>query len=196
MKLPLFGLLLAGGRSRRMGQDKARIEYDGRPQMQRGLELLGSVCKETFLSIRGDQNTPAGVASLADNYRDAGPLGGIVTAFDYRSDVAWFVIACDLPFLDRETLLALVKQRDRGDRSVYAYASAHDGLPEPLCAIYEPLFAQTLRRHLTLGQFCPRRILREESVALFDLPATAQYCLDNVNTPEEFAQAQARFASP
>ena len=178
-----------------MGQDKARLEYDGRTQMQRGLELLGSVCEESFLSIRTDQSAPAGVASLSDQYPNAGPLGGIVTAFDYRSDVAWLVIACDLPFLDRETLLALVKRRAREDRSVYAYASAHDGLPEPLCAIYEPVFSQILRRHLKEEHFCPRRILREEGVALLDLPTTAQNRLDNVNTPEEFAQAQARFAS-
>ncbi len=178
-----------------MGQDKAQLEYDGRTQMERGLELLGSVCEETYLSIRGEQGAPAGVAALSDNYPNAGPLGGIVTAFDYCADVAWLVIACDLPFLTRGTLLALVEHRARGNQPVYAYASAHDGLPEPLCAIYEPAFAQTLRRNLAEGRFCPRRILRKEAVPLFELPKTARCSLDNVNTPEEFAEAQARLSS-
>ncbi len=195
MKTALFGLLLAGGRSRRMGQDKARLEYDGRTQMERGLELLGSVCEETLISIREDQIAPVGVAALSDNYPNAGPLGGILTAFDYRADVAWLVIACDLPFLDREALAALVNKRTRADRVVYAYASALDGLPEPLCAIYEPVFAETLRRHLAEQHFCPRRILMKEAVPLFELPEIAQNSLDNINTPEEFAEAQARLAS-
>jgi molybdopterin-guanine dinucleotide biosynthesis protein A len=192
MKQRPFGLLLAGGRSRRMGQDKARLEYAGRTQLERGLELLESFCEETFLSIRRDQRAPDGVVALPDNYPDAGPLGGIVTGFDFRADVSWFVIACDLPFLDRRTLSVLVSQRDREDRAVYAYASAHDGLPEPLCAIYEPVFAETLRRNLAKHHYCPRRILREEAVPLLNLPESARDSLDNINTPEEFAEATAR----
>jgi molybdopterin-guanine dinucleotide biosynthesis protein A len=178
-----------------MGRDKSRLEYDGRTQLERGFELLGSVCEETFLSIRGDQPAPHGVPVLSDNYPNTGPLGGIVTAFDYFPRAAWLVIACDLPFLERETLADLVTERRRVDRAVYAYSSAHDGLPEPLCAIYEPIFAETLRRSLAEQHYCPRRILIDEAVPLLELPETAQDSLDNINTPEEFAEARTRLAA-
>lgn len=196
MNPPLYGLLLAGGRSRRMGQDKASLVYggDGLSQTERGLGLLNSCCEKSYLSVRTSQQPGAGTAVLEDRYPDAGPLGGILTAFDHAPDAAWLVVACDLPFLDERTLAPLLAARGDGS-AVHAYASRFDGLPEPLCAIYEPAFAPVLRRHFEAGHGCPRRILREEGLVLLPLPENGREGLDNVNTPEELLDARARLAS-
>ena len=188
-KIPLNGLLLAGGQSRRMGQDKATLSYGGRTQPERTAELLRERCDETFLSLRTDQSPPPEVADLPiirDSVSGAGPLTGILSAFAQAPDAAWLVSACDLPFLDFATLDHLLAQRDHA-RIATAYRSAHDGLPEPLCAVYEPHALPVLEDFLARDARCPRKILINTEPFLLDLPNPR--ALDNVNTPEDYADA-------
>ncbi len=70
-----------------------------------------------------------------------------------------------------------------------AYKSAHDGLPEPLCAIWEPAAAPLLAEYQAAGGHCPRKFLIRHGANLLDLPDPR--ALDNVNTPEEYSQAVA-----
>ena len=102
-------------------------------------------------------------------------------------EAAWLVAACDLPFLDAPTLAALVGGRDRL-RIATAYRSAHDGLPEPLCAVWEPRARQRLLQAAGLGMACPRRVLRESRPRLLDLADPR--ALDNANTPAEYEAAR------
>jgi molybdopterin-guanine dinucleotide biosynthesis protein A len=191
----LHGLVLAGGASRRMGRDKAAVEYHGRPQLHRAFERLRSVCPSTYVSVRADQrNEPAraGLPQLVDLHEGIGPLAGILAAQARHPDAAWLVLACDLPFLDEATLELLLAQRD-ANADATAFRSSHDGLPEPLCAIYEPRTCVELERRASSGLYCPRKFLIQSHTRLLDLPHRA--ALDNVNTPDELAEAQARLAS-
>ena len=118
MKSPLFGLLLAGGRSTRMGRDKASmvIGADGLNQGQRAVQGLLPVCQKVFLSLRDGQTAPEGCEHLEivrDNPSISGPLAGILAAFEREPDAAWLVMACDLPFVAPEVLTKLVQARRR-----------------------------------------------------------------------------------
>ena len=186
---PLYGLVLAGGESRRMGRPKWAIEYHGEPQAHRTAHLLGDVCERVFLSVRPGQDADGlGLPALPDRFPPWGPAAGILTAMEAHPEAAWLVAACDLPFLDGATLAALVAGRDRL-RIATAYRSAHDGLPEPLCAVWEPRARQRLLGAASLGIACPRRVLRESRPRLLDL-ANAR-ALNNANTPADFEAARA-----
>jgi molybdopterin-guanine dinucleotide biosynthesis protein A len=100
-------------------------------------------------------------------------------------------VACDLPLLDGETLDQLVAARDPG-RLATAFRSAHDGLPEPLCAIWEPASAAPLLRWVETGQSCPRKFLLRHDARLLD--AARPRALENANTPDEALQARAAIA--
>ena len=102
------------------------------------------------------------------------------------STTAWLVLACDLPFLSDATIEGLLKARDVKTLAT-AYTSAHDGLPEPLCAIWEPRAAAALDASLAAGGRCPRKFLLRSDAAL--LEPSDRRALDNVNTPEEYASA-------
>jgi molybdopterin-guanine dinucleotide biosynthesis protein A len=102
------------------------------------------------------------------------------------------VVACDLPFLDDATLGELLRQRDPG-RLATAFASAHDGLPEPLCAVYEPASREAILAHVAAGRDCPRKFLATHDVRLVALPAPA--ALDNANTPQDAQAARAALAA-
>lgn len=190
MSAELYGLVLAGGRSRRMQRDKAALAYAGRPQLARAMELLAPLVARSFVSRRQDQQCDAlrgGYEAIVDHLPELGPIGGIHAALHTHADRAWLVLACDLPFLDRPTLERLIAARDPA-RLASAYRSSYDGMPEPLCAIYEPASRAALARWIESGERCPRKFLAQHEVRLLDLTNT--HALDNVNTPAEYLAAQ------
>src|SRR5690348_13469845 len=137
---PVYGLVLAGGRSTRMQRDKATLEYAGRTQLERAVELITPLVERVFVSVRPDQTGDplrARFAQIVDSGEVEGPIAGIVAAQSRHPEAAWLVLACDLPLLDQQTLEHLLRSR-HPEREATAYRSSHDGLPEPLCAIYEP----------------------------------------------------------
>ncbi|MFO1491766.1 MAG: NTP transferase domain-containing protein [Kiritimatiellia bacterium] len=189
---PIYGLVLTGGRSSRMGRDKAALEYGGRAQADRAFDLLSGFCERTFVSARADQaELPgrAGRPQIHDVIENGGPAAGILSALRTHPDAAWLVLACDLPFLTGDVLAALVEQRDPA-RAATAFQSGNDGLPEPLCAIYEPAFLPVLEAFLAGGFKCPRKMLIQLGLPLLRLPHAA--ALDNVNEPAEFDAAAAK----
>jgi molybdenum cofactor guanylyltransferase len=188
---PLHGLVLTGGHSRRMQRDKATLAYDGRPQLVRAMELLQPLVERAFVSVRGDQlHDPARSVydTIVDMADGLGPVGGIQSALHAHPDHAWLVLACDLPFLDTATLRHLIEQRCSAGPAT-AYLSSVDGKPEPLCAIYEPSARESLDSWISQDRRCPRQWLSQSGATLVTLP-TAQ-ALDNINTAEEYAAAQA-----
>ena len=186
---PLYGLVLAGGRSTRMQRDKAALEYAGRSQLERAIELITPLVERVFVSVRRDQTGDplrARFAQIVDSGNVEGPIAGIIAAQERHPDAAWLVLACDLPLLDRRTLEHLLRSR-RPERQATAYRSSHDGLPEPLCAIYEPSSRDAIRAHLASGRDCPRKFLINADTQLLDQPEPG--ALDNVNTPKEYGSA-------
>jgi molybdenum cofactor guanylyltransferase len=185
---PLLGLILAGGRSSRMGTDKASLVHpDGRPLARRCHDvLLEAGCAGVYLSLRHDQALPAGfqegdVKVLRDpEGESSGPISGMLAAMRSLPEADWLVVACDLPRLDAGTLKHLLSSRREGEKFL-AYRSEFDGLPEPLCTWYSseagPIIASA-------ENFCPRKILIRNECRL--LEPFQPGALDNANTPEDW----------
>ena len=195
MSAPLYGLVLAGGRSSRMGSDKAAIRYGDRTQLELAVDLARMATKEAFVSVRSDQASDplrAKFAQIVDGGDVEGPAAGIRAAQVARPDAAWLVVACDLPYLSAATINHLVSHRDPA-RIATAYRSSHDGMPEPLCAIYEPAAAPALQQFLATGRNCPRKFLINSDTLLLTQPDPES--LENVNTPEDLVAARRRVAS-
>ncbi|MGH8230382.1 MAG: NTP transferase domain-containing protein [Steroidobacteraceae bacterium] len=192
----LYGLVLTGGRSRRMQRDKAALPYGGKSQLARAMDVLTPQVERAFVSVRSDQlNDPNRSAfdTIADLKSDLGPIAGIHAALHAHPDRAWLVLACDLPFLDPATLRHLIAHRDSA-RIATAYRSNFDGLPEPLCAIFEPRSLPVIEQSISQTQHCPRSLLARSDVALLDLPNA--HALDNINTGEEYAAALTALDAP
>jgi molybdopterin-guanine dinucleotide biosynthesis protein A len=186
----VHGLVLAGGRSSRMGRDKAALEYrSGESQLDAAMKLLEGRVSRAYVSVRADQKNDAArtrYPHIVDRGDIEGPIAGISAAFSSSADVAWLVLACDLPFVDAATLDYLLLARDpRFDAT--AFRSSHDGLPEPLCAIYEPSARAGINAQIAAGRNCPRKYLINAHVQLLEQPNPG--ALDNVNTVEEYERA-------
>lgn len=176
---PLYSLLLTGGKSTRMGQDKSQLCYRGStPEWQRLHALLSSLTEQCFLCHRADQDF--GVPAIIDS--GDGPLAAIHTAQLAHPAARWLVVACDLPLLERETLETLIQQAD--EQSICtAYRNRVDGLPDPLCAIYEPRSATIIQESIAQGIHCPRKVLTSHGCHLLNL--AFPHALDNANSPAD-----------
>ena len=182
---PVYGLVLAGGESRRMGQDKALLVRDGQSQLEYIATLLDTVTDRVFVSTRRDQKDD-GVrdrfVQIVDRYEDIGPVAGILSALEEYPEADWLVLACDLPNIDESTLRFLLDNRSEV-RSFTAFRSSYDDLPEPLCALYRSGSNSIVRRFVDEGTICPRKILIRADTELLTQPNPAS--LDNINTPDD-----------
>ena len=189
---PLYGLVLAGGRSHRMGSDKGRMRWHEKEQRYWLADLLRGFCADVFISCRCDQYLE--IAShnykvVTDEFEGAGPLGALVSAYHSINDAALLVAACDLPFLDAPAVDHLVHQRN-ADAMATVYKSPVDQLPEPLVAIWEPRAAPALQQAIYANKLSLRLILLQNSFC--DVSPLNPRALLNVNTPDDYRKANVK----
>ncbi|AZB07602.1 molybdenum cofactor guanylyltransferase [Chryseobacterium sp. G0162] len=183
------GLVLAGGKSVRMGKPKDLLQWHGKEQRYFAADLLAPFCDEVFISCRQDQldNFDPDYNALTDTFLNMGPFGGILSALRAQRDKAWLVVACDLPLLDPKSLEFLVQSRNP-EKIATTYESPFDGLPEPLITIWEPKSYPLLLNFLGIGNTCPRKVLINSDTLI--LKPENPDALMNVNTPEDAEKAQ------
>jgi molybdopterin-guanine dinucleotide biosynthesis protein A len=190
-KIPaLNGLVLAGGKGKRLGRDKGLIKWLGKEQRYHIADILKAQCAEVFISCRADQRAEIleNYRSLPDTFLDLGPYGGILSALRAQPDRAWLVVACDLPLLDADTIQFLIANRNRRTIAT-TFKSPHDGLPEPLITIWEPESYPVLLSFLAKQYSCPRKVLLNSETTVLQPPIPD--ALMNVNTPEDAEKAEA-----
>lgn len=180
----LNGLVLAGGKSQRMGSDKDLFDWHGKAQRYFTADLLENFCDKVFISCRQDQleNFDANYNALTDTYLNMGPFGGILSALRSDRDKAWLVVACDLPLLDKKSLAFLIENRDI-EKVATTYESPFDGRPDPLITIWEPKSYPILLHFLGTANPSPRKVLQNSDTLI--LKPLNPDALMNVNTPED-----------
>ncbi len=187
----LTGAILAGGKSSRMGQNKALAEVNGRPMVAHVADTVKNVARNTIIS----SNEPEafdflGLPVFVDAIESCGPLAGIYTALKHAETRHCLVVACDLPFLTQPLLRFLCE--NCLDHDILAFDSGKG--VEPLCAVYSkaclPVIAEQVqkgnRRVQDLFSQVKTRIVQMEA-GLFSDSANAFL---NVNTPEELSRAR------
>ncbi|HMB64644.1 MAG TPA: NTP transferase domain-containing protein [Eudoraea sp.] len=191
----IYGLVLCGGKSTRMGKDKGSIVYHGLPQREHLFGLISALCDRTFYSIREDQinDLPPDSQYILDTNKYKGPYNGILSAHEKYPGVAWLVVACDLPFMDMGTLKLLIAERDRGSVAT-AFATRESGLPEPLAAIWEPAGLIKSKDYLEQGSTtCPRKFLINSETALV-MPELDRVLI-NANSMADYEAALSKLIS-
>ena len=181
---PIQGLVLAGGKSIRMGIDKGELHFYGKNQRDVAIELLEKHHLKTFLSVREEQET--GIKNkITDKYIGLGPFGAICSAFQENPDVAWLVIATDLPFVNDEVIEKLLQRRNPS-KAATTIKGKDKQFPEPLIAIWEPKSYTLLLNYLAQGYSCPRKVLINSDVEIVEVDDNL---IRNINTPEDFKAA-------
>jgi molybdenum cofactor guanylyltransferase len=161
-------ILLAGGKSLRMGTDKGLMPFNDKPMILHAIGLLMGVFPSLIIISNDERYHEFGFPVFKDEIPDAGPAGGIVTGL-IHSPTDWnFVMACDLPYMNFE-LITLLRQQLGDFDAVVPY---HDNLPEPLCAFYNKSSLAEFRKNITNQKFKIQDTLAALRINKVDIPTS------------------------
>jgi molybdopterin-guanine dinucleotide biosynthesis protein A len=179
-----MGFVLAGGRSSRMGRDKALLPFRGGALVECVAHTVGEAAGAVMLVGNPELYAPLGFLVIPDLYPGEGPLGGILTALAHSS-AAWnLVAACDMPGLTLEVLRDLFDRATTTEADIVLPAGP-SGCPEPLCAIYHIRSLPALQRAFAGGT---RKITAAiEGLRTLSVSVPEAAVFHNVNTPEDWA---------
>jgi len=191
----ITGIVLCGGRSTRMGQDKASLAFGGETMLEHAVRVMHEVADEVIVVARPEQTMPAGVRAVHDPVSDLGPLAGIVAGLSASATDVNVIVACDMPLVRATVLRRLAELRGDADICV----AVADGQASPLCAVYRKQVGRVGQALLDAGE---RRVMalldqvpttRVDAAVFRDLDPDLESFI-SCDTPEAYAALRARRA--
>ncbi len=182
------GVLLAGGKSRRMGYDKACIEVAGQPLIAKSLDLLCHYFERVLISGDRPDLAQSDIPAIADIYPGSA-LGGLYTGLQAAKTDWIFVAPCDMPYPDSRILELLVKQRSGFDAVVPRIPEGY----EPVFALYHKNCLQHMEEMLQQDQYRIYDFYQRINIHYLDwqqMPDGWERSLLNINTPEQLDELQ------
>ena len=172
----LYGLVICGGKSSRMGTDKSMLDYHGKPQCYHIYEMLSPLCEKVFISCNEEQadKIRVGYHSLTDIpcFTNSGPVAGLLTAFDHFPNNNFLIIGCDYPFLNTKDLLDFLPFCNQ-EHLAAAFYNEKNNLYEPLLAYYGRDCRNELLNMFATGEYSLQHFLKK-------IPA-AKFCTESEN---------------
>ena len=203
-ELSRMGFLLAGGKSSRMGVDKAFLDFGGQTLLDRALTVMGAVCGK--VTIVGDPDKFAEYGSskygsskygsvVADIFPGCGPLAGIHAALVHSTAELNLMLAVDMPYVSRELLAFIFATAEREDNHAIVTVPRTSKGFQPLCAIYRRDFSTTAEQALRAGKYkidatfpsVSVRVIEEDELAAAGF---SEQIFFNVNTPQDRRAAE------
>jgi len=191
-------IILCGGRSTRMGSDKASLPFGDEQMLQRVVRLLQPLVEDVVVVGHGDQDLPSLPASVTiarDEVEDQGPLGGLGPGLKATMADAVYVTGCDVPFLQSAVVTLLFDRLETHD-VVVARAG---GYRHPLAAVYRTTVREPLAQLFFVGKRRPIDLFAEVDTIYVDEEELRRVdpellTLANLNTREAYDEAVARLA--
>lgn len=188
----IYGLVLAGGQSKRMGKDKARIIYHQKEQMYAVADMLSSMGLNTFISLNKTQqkDLDPNYSYIIDAYEDQGALGGILSAMELYPNKSFLVVGCDYPMLQRWDLHHLMFESRKKEQSM-AYQVPNSPLYLPTIAYYRANMLPIFKQAVAANQLKLQTILGNAKVLKLKPLNSIRFV--TANTPEEEKQIKKEF---
>jgi molybdopterin-guanine dinucleotide biosynthesis protein A len=178
----IYGLVLAGGLSKRMGEDKSEMVYRQLPQYEHVAVMLQKFCDEVFISVRNPAGKHTAFPILPDQFASEGPIAGILTALAAHPDGTWVTAPVDMPALNEPTVEFLLANRSSRHK-VTCFRNSEGQHPEPLLGVWEPGVFSLLLEYYHRGGRSVRTFMEGCGVNLLNAPYPQ--AIVNINTPEE-----------
>lgn len=176
------GIVLAGGKSSRMGTDKSLLMLNGKPMIRYSIDALRPLCQEIIIVSNGDHLEDLGYTVVADSIKDAGPVAGIHTGLLHSAYEKCIVLSCDLPNIDSILLQQLLNVY-QDETTLIARCAEHI---HPLVGIYHRSTVDVLEQFLEKGQRKLLDCLVELNACVHKFPDTMHQQFANINTPNDW----------
>ena len=178
----IVGIVLSGGKSKRMGQEKGLVQYQGKALIEYAIETLKPLCDELVISTANDAYTYLGYPMIADEIPDCGPIGGINTCMKTIEANIYLVISCDIPHVPTDLFVDLMAQL-KGNAVVPIDES---GRKQPLAACYSTQASSFFQEALESGNLRMMSLLSKLNPLYFEPSPDADYyrsdLFSNLNT--------------
>ncbi|CAN5539316.1 hypothetical protein BH11BAC2_BH11BAC2_05820 [soil metagenome] len=195
-KQGLYGLILTGGESSRMGEPKYLLDYHGMSQVNYLSQLLEKYCDDVFISCSPEQSKDPALPKkgIVDEiqFQHCGPMGGLLSAFN-KVDGAFLMVGCDYPYFQEIDLMEILDSRDPSHCAT-VFLNPEQQLPEPFPGIYELKSKLLLMERFAQKQYSLRSFLTTVETKLV-IP-TRPNCLISVDTREAFEEAKRKLKNP
>lgn len=182
----MTGIVLSGGKSRRMGKEKGLCLLQGKPLIEYSIDLLKQFCDNIIVSTNSDSYDYLGHQIIRDEITGIGPAGGIYSCLQASGNHDNFVLSCDIPMISIE-LIRYILSHD--DKKMDAVIPTINGFQEPLCALYRKNCLLAFKESIIQGQYKIQNILKKVNVSFVELSTEnefgSQNSFTNVNTPED-----------
>lgn len=179
--MQLTGIILAGGSSSRMGQEKAFIEFEGRRLIDRSVHVLESICDELIISANSQMGQYKGWPVVGDEYHQAGPIAGLHAALKSSKNEHHLVIPCDVPKMTPHVFEILLKHRQDEDQAVIA--GTPDEYSEPLIGYYHKSALSIIEEQIEMKNFKIHDALdrMKSRIVIFE----NETLFTNINSPDD-----------
>lgn len=189
--LEAAAVVLAGGKSTRMGEDKALLNVTGRRMLEGTVRLLSAVFTEIFISANDNSYDDLNIKVIPDDFKGSGPLGGIHAALKYSTHHTNFFTACDMPFIDIRLAVYLIDQVEGYDAVVPRMGNYY----QPLFAVYTKECLQAVENRIQAGKNKITSFYDDIKIKFVDTDELRKFgnpdeLFFNVNTPGDLELAK------
>lgn len=182
------GIILAGGKSSRLGQNKGLAHFRSRPLVSYAIKTLEPICSEIIISANNDleEYQKFGLEIITDELQNIGPMGGLVACLKKSTTRFNFVMACDTPFVNSDLFVYLLNNIENFQMAIPEHG---DGMLEPLIGCYTTNILWYLEEAVKAGDYSLRGLMKKIRIKKViidpELPFFHENLFFNVNTPKE-----------
>ena len=178
----ITGIVLSGGKSSRMGTDKAFLSLNGKPFMQHSIDALKPLVAEVFIVSNNKNHDVFGVKRMEDAIENAGPLAGIYSGLKQSKTDYNLVLSCDIPLINSNILQKLIAAIDDVSEIIQIESQ---GKTMPLIALYKKQCASKFFTLLNKGERRLQYAVNQCNTKTIALNDEATFFIKNINTPNE-----------
>ena len=182
----LTGIILAGGRSSRMGNDKGFVKYAGKSMIEYSLEICRHLCDEILISTSNSRYAVYGYPLIEDEISGIGPLGGIYSALKQAGNNKTIVLPCDTPFLKQELIELLIENVNDADIIIPFTEELN---MEPLCACYSKTVLSLMEKQIAEKDYKLQNLIEKASSKKIKIDEQYEFYTEklfsNINTPND-----------
>jgi len=183
----ITGIILAGGKSSRMGSDKGFVMYKNKAFIQHIIEAIQPLVQEIIIVSNNPDYDIFKLKRVTDIIENAGPLAGVYTGLHYTTTENNLVVSCDVPLINSETLSFLIDEIDEKSDVVQLESQ---GKTMPLIALYKKNCKETCYKILQKGERRLRVALSHLTIKTITLEKTHEIFTSNINTPIDLSEAE------
>ncbi|MBN1986365.1 MAG: molybdenum cofactor guanylyltransferase [Prolixibacteraceae bacterium] len=183
--MQITGIILAGGKSQRMGTDKALLEVDGQTLLSRAVGFCQLFCNEVLISSNYEAHKVEGIQPIPDETKNCGPMGGIYSCLKHSKNEWNFVLSVDAPFVEVEFVRFLISHAGNFD----AVVPFHQKGKEPLVALYHKNAIAAMLQQLSSGEYKMHFLLEKITTRFVDSQSWVEKfprLFYNLNSPADF----------